>query len=128
LKAIAKARLNDSKALLQRWWTNKYKMPPTSRDYLAYTEDELWVEFYEDYYHAKPDHAIEEIDKNGTVQFVTGDPEMDELEKRIAEGTISDEEIQQVLAGWESGKPIADAALVTGVEDDPDFDDDYVKG
>ena len=74
-------------------------MPPTSNEFLAYTPDELWMEFYEDYYEAKPSEI--DIDEDGEdVVFVTGDPEYDELEKRISEGTISDDEIQEVLRGW----------------------------
>jgi len=52
--------------------------------------------------------------EDGEVQFVTGDEEIDDLEKRIANGSISDEEIVAVLASWETPDP-----------EPVDFDDSY---
>ena len=80
----------------------KYKLPPTSAEYLAYTPEELWVEFYEDYYETHPNEALDDVAENDNVQFVTGDPEFDALERRIVEGA-PDEEILAELSSWVSG-------------------------
>lgn len=89
--------------MLRRWWTKKYQLPPTSDEYLRYTEDELWVEFYEDFYYDNPASEIEALDGAETVQFITGDPELDELEKQIANGEIGEQDVQDILYSWEHG-------------------------
>lgn len=88
--------------MLRRWWVKKYKLPPTSAEFLAYTNEELWVEFYEDYYEAHPQEALDDLTEHDNVQFVTGDAEFDALESRIVEGA-SDEEILAAITAWESG-------------------------
>lgn len=68
----------------------------------AYTIEELWVEFYEDYFEAHPHDDIESIGPDGNVQFVTGDDAFDALEQRIQDGA-TDDEILAELAKWEGG-------------------------
>lgn len=104
---------------LRRWWCRKYNLPPTHEAFLAYTEEELLVEFYEDYYEEHKAEALEVGAVEGDVQFVTGDPEIDALEKRMAEGSITDEEVQRILASWSGDEPPKEtpAPLVDAVED-----------
>ena len=91
--------------VLRKWWTQKYHLPPTHEAFLAYTQEEMWVEFYEDYYENNPAAALEEFEDDD-VQFVTGrDKEFDELEERLANDDISDEELNSILDGWEGGEP-----------------------
>lgn len=68
------------------------------------------MEFYEDYYTDNKGAALEaEVSEDGDVQFVTGDPEVDELERRLAAGDITDEEVQDILNKWAGVKPDARA-------------------
>ena len=57
--------------------------------------------------------------EKGDLQFVTGDPEVDELEKRLADGSISDEEVDKILAGWSVPRdtPAEDLAAVDELGD-----------
>ena len=71
---------------------------------MRYTQEELWLEFYEDYYSENKEAELE-VEEGDDVTFVTGDSEFDEVEKRLSEGSISDEELENVLSKWE-GKPI----------------------
>ena len=82
----------------------KYKLPPTHEAFFAYTPEELWVEFYEDYFEENPNEAFE-ISKEDDVQFVTGDDSFDEVERRLADGSMSLEELDAVLDGWEGKTP-----------------------
>ena len=117
--------------IIRRWWCKKYSLPPTSDEFLRYTLDELVLEFYEDYYDSNAEGKLErelEEDDGEEVCFVTGDEEFDELEKRITEGTISDEELETVLNSWTGETPKAkDAekveALVSEIGDG--FEDAY---
>jgi len=91
--------------MLQRWWSKKYRLPPNSKEFKNYTEEELWVEFYEDYYAAEPNKGSLDLEEGENVQFVTGDPEIDELEKRIANDDITQEEVQEMLSSWVESPP-----------------------
>lgn len=84
--------------MLRRWWVEKYHLPPTSDEFQRYTWDELWIEFYEDYYHKHPNELVE-LESDEDVQFVTDDPEIDKVEKMIADG-VAPEEIQKVVDSW----------------------------
>ena len=64
----------------------------------------MWVEFYEDYFEQHPNEAME-VSDGENVRFVTGDSEIDDLEKRIAEDSITPEEIDQILGSWIGEKP-----------------------
>lgn len=82
----------------------------------------MWVEFYEDYFDHHKTAMVEEIDEieeGDNVQFVTGDDEYDDLERRITEGTISDEEVAEVLSRWEGKTPPTQATS------DPDIGDGF---
>ncbi len=78
--------------LLRRWWVRKYALPPTSAEYLAYTVEELLVEFFEDYFERHPDQQIrrEVHERSGHAYFVTGDPLVDRWERELAEGREPD--------------------------------------
>jgi hypothetical protein len=65
----------------------------------------MWTEFYEDYFVENKQAALMMDAEDGDVQFVTGDLEYDELERRLSEGSISDEELQRVLSSWEGKEP-----------------------
>ncbi len=126
MKDVAQSRLNNSRHQLRRWWCEKYSLPPTSEAYERYTIEELWVEFYEDHFEQKEelekfvrdnplaarnlglDTAMMELKDGEDVQFVTGDPEIDELERRMAEGDITDAEVQEIMSDW--GGPLPPAA------------------
>lgn len=64
----------------------------------------MWVEFYEDYFEQHPNEALE-VNDGEDVRFVTGDSEIDDLEKRIAEDSITPEEIDEILGSWIGEKP-----------------------
>ena len=104
--------------MLQRWWSKKYRLPPTSDEYLRYTNEELWLEFYSDYYENNPNEPLDDAEKNDDVQFVTGDEDFDRLEQMIADGA-SDEDVERELASWE----VENEKLVDELGDG--FDDDY---
>jgi hypothetical protein len=71
----------------------------------------MLLEFFEDLYETQGDSALDDLWEDGEtdpdVCFETGDPEFDALEKRITDGTISDEEISRVLDSWQGKKPAA---------------------
>ena len=49
------------------------------------------MEFYEDYFEKNPVEAIKAgKDKDGNIQFVTGDPLIDRWEEQIAKGIMPD--------------------------------------
>ena len=112
--------------MLRRWWTQKYRLPPTSDEYQRYTVEELWVEFWEDHYAAHPEERTV-MDENENVQFVTGDEDIDGIEKRIATGDLSDEDLVKELEGWEkedgNREEVGEPAIN---EEDIEFEDSYV--
>jgi hypothetical protein len=64
---------------------------------------------------------------NEDITFVTGDPEFDSIEKRLSEGTISDEELVDVLTSWTGGKKEEKKSEPILVEDIGEgFDDNFV--
>ena len=130
MKRVARSNLSTAEGLLRRWWVQKYQLPPTSDEYGRYTLEELWVEFYEDYFDKDPNAAFDELDADENVRFVTGDEEFDDLERRITEGTISDEEISEILLRWEGKTPktsesTQDTAIVEDIGEG--FDDTYSR-
>jgi len=74
--------------LLRRWWARKYRLPPTSDEYLRYTPEELLVEFFEDYFESQPDQQLRRgvDERSGQTYFVTGDPDIDQWEREVAAG------------------------------------------
>lgn len=108
------ARSNLQHERLRRWWCKKYNLPPTDPRYLAYTREQLFVEFLEDKYEADPAASFEETDAH--VQFVTGDPVIDQLERDLAEG----KEIDLDKAFSLPPQPAAEQP-----PEPEEFDDDY---
>ncbi len=90
---------------MRRWWCKKYTLPPTSPLFLAYTAEELWIEYFEDYYEKHPTTDIDESDitPDDRVQLVTGDPGIDKVEAMLAEETVDEEAIMREIESWESG-------------------------
>ncbi len=78
--------------LLRRWWVEKYRLPPTSAEYLAYTAEDLLVEFFEDHFAAHPEQELRRKvhERSGQPYYVTGDPLIDKWEREIAEGNEPD--------------------------------------
>lgn len=70
----------------------KYRLPPTSDEYLRYTAEELLVEFYEDYLAERPELQVHrDVDeRTGQAFFVTGDPLVDKWEREVAAGLEPD--------------------------------------
>jgi pyruvate-formate lyase-activating enzyme len=52
---IAISNLDNSVKKIKRWWHSKYCIPPKGID--EYTEEELYIEFLEDYYEKNPIEA-----------------------------------------------------------------------
>ena len=76
---------------LRRWWTWKYKLPPTSDEFRSYTLEELYTEFLEDFFARNPKRAREAMRKLGdefTIEI--GDTLIDKWERQIARGEIPD--------------------------------------
>lgn len=46
-----------------------------------------------------------EVTEDDDVVFVTGDDEFDDLERRLSDGSISDEEMNEILDSWEGVTP-----------------------
>ena len=82
---------------IRRWWCKKYNLPPTDDRLLKYTPEELLLEFYEDAYERKPNIQLpgdEELDAIEEPEIAaTGDPLVDEIEKRLARG----EDVEDLL-------------------------------
>ena len=116
MRNLARDRLKTD--FLRRWWCKKYVAPPTDPRYLAYTPEELWVEYLEDIYERNP-AALREFDVQEDTVLQTGDKEIDEIERRLAEGEDPDE----VLAGWGNSSPKAPDGLV----ESEDIEDDYTE-
>lgn len=70
----------------------KYRLPPTSDEYLRYTPEDLLVEYLEDYVSAHPEEPVRRRvhDQTGSPYFETGDPVIDRWERQIAEGGLPD--------------------------------------
>lgn len=80
---------------LRRWWCKKYQLPPTDERFLAYTTEDLVIEMYEDLYEKKPDLIIPDGDDDQPEDDVdveeSGDPLMDEFNRRLAKGESVDD-------------------------------------
>ena len=70
----------------------KYRLPPTSDEFLRCTPEEMLIEFFEDWYLDHPDRqARTEVHERTDVEYhVTGDPLVDRWEREIAEGKEPD--------------------------------------
>jgi hypothetical protein len=71
---------------------DKYRLPPTSAEYLAYTAEDLLVEFFEDYFAEHPEQELrrEVHEASGQPYYVTGDALIDKWEREVAEGRAPD--------------------------------------
>ncbi len=86
--------------MLERWWINKYRLPPNHELFSDRTVYDLLVEFFEDTFEKNPLEAYRT--KDGKIVFTdTGDELVDSWEQRIAKGESVDL--------WESFTPEAKA-------------------
>ena len=78
--------------LLRRWWTRKYRLPPTSDEYLNYTAEELLCEYLEDVIESSSSQKVQrEVDgATGESYFVTDDELANKWEREIARGVEPD--------------------------------------
>jgi hypothetical protein len=108
------ARDNLTRDSLRRWWCKKYQLPPTSDEYLRYTLEQMFIEYWEDYYEQHPHEVLE----SGNVRFVTEDPTINAWEEQLAKGEEPDlsaattEEDKAWLASLKTGSGLVDAAHV----------------
>ena len=90
---------------MRRWWTKKYKLPPTDPTYLDYTIEELWLEYFEDLYEAEPNFQLEE-EREDVVFSGTGDAAFDKVEALLAAGN-GEKAVLAELEQWEGKRPPA---------------------
>lgn len=98
---------------LRRWWCKKYSAPPTDYRYLAYTQEQLVVEYLEDKYEESPS-AFYEKDPDGEtllqderVSVPTGDADVDEVSRLIASGKTAED----IMDDWEQQAAAVNAAM-----------------
>lgn len=93
LRQEAKHRLHTN--FVRRWWCKKYNLPSTDPRFQDYTPEDLLIEFYEDMYERKPNLQLpgdeEAALATEPVFEETGDPLIDEIEKRLAKGENVDD-------------------------------------
>ena len=67
-------------------------MPPTSDEFLNYTMEDLYIEYFEDYVDKieKDPKGFEERKIGGVTYFRTGDPLIDKWEKQLEKGVTPD--------------------------------------
>lgn len=94
---------------------------------MAYTPEELWVEYYEDCYAKKPaEMALFDIEDDGLAEdvvFETGDPVIDEIERRLAAG----EDPEEVVKLLDRPKDAVVAAAEEAAAAAEEFSDDYTS-
>lgn len=107
---------------LRRWWTKKYRLPPTSDEFGRYTYEELLLEYFEDLYENDKD-VFEAFKTPGEIDesVETGDPVTDELVRRLDAGEDLGVEDLEVLERGSGEQPDPQEE---GVED-ADWEDDY---
>ncbi len=99
----------------------KYKIPPTDERFLEYTYEELLLEFFEDLYDAdRKEFASFQLPDEGEEAVLTGDPVIDELERRLAAGEDLGTEDLEVLE-----RGVAEEEQTERIEEADEFTDDY---
>lgn len=101
LREIAKARSRNQEEgyhFLIKWWCKKWNRPPKDPLLKEYTLEEMLLEFYEDIYDNYPKAVLAMEETNSNFQL-TGDPQLDELERRLAEGEDPDEVMRELGIG-----------------------------
>lgn len=83
-------------------------MPPTDPRYLAYTQEQLWVELIEDLLEKDPSKVAKLFgDRKSAVQYVTGNADVDAVEAASARGDFT--EVERLLESW-GGQPAQPAS------------------
>lgn len=115
LKRKAEKNVESGRTLLERWWSEKYKLPANHELFRERTEASLTIEWFEDLYvrraeinaelkEAPPERKIQLMEQLTAVDrvlsdapktdlnapFVTGDPLVDKWEQELAEGGMPD--------------------------------------
>lgn len=92
---------NTKRDALRRWWCRKYNLPTSDPRLLALTEEELYIEFYEDQIESGDLHVGADGDPYRTVHLghgvsylVTGNAEIDKIEEEDAR-----ERLRAILEG-----------------------------
>lgn len=76
---------------MRRWWTSKYKLPVTSREWEVSIFEDLYVEFLEDLIVSDKDFSASLYEKHlAEGKISTGDPLLDRWERQIARGEDPD--------------------------------------
>lgn len=97
---------------LRRWWCKKYCAPQTDPRYLAYTQEQLVIEYLEDKYEEnstcffEKDPDGETLLQDERVSAPTGDEDVDEVSRLIASGKTAEE----IMDDWEKQTELASAA------------------
>ncbi len=125
---------------LIRWFCEKYKVPRKSKILLEYSQEELMLEFLEDYIDSDPNQAFPQEEFNaGRHYHRTGDPVVDSWSKDIAEGKTPDflssfnsedrARIEKVLLKGKRKAPPEAPPSPPKIPDvsDLEFHDDYTK-
>lgn len=93
-KRIARDNLTGKSSwqkFLERWWRKRYQQSTKSVEFGQYTWFELLIEFYEDFFEEHPIELLKaRKDKDGNIQFKTGDALIDYWEEQIAKGQVPD--------------------------------------
>lgn len=115
LKKQAEKNVESGRTLLERWWSEKYKLPANHKLFLGRTEASLTVEWFEDLFaqRAEVEQALKSApatERGGLLErlaalnsflvektpdavdvpFVTGDPLVDKWEQELAAGLEPD--------------------------------------
>lgn len=93
MRAIAAAKLTAEG--LKFWWCKKYNRPLKDPLLQTYTLEELQIEYFMYAIEEDPQEAFSHKDMEH-VQFRTGDPVIDDWEKKLAEGRDSE-------INWDAG-------------------------
>ena len=119
LRKIAKTNLKLD--FLRRYVCKKYQMPPTDPRYLAFTPEELWLEYLEDFTERSPDKVDEAFAPSSTkeaTKYVTKDEVFNEVEDAAAAGDF--DEVRRMVESWDAPKSAEPAPVV-----EEEFSDQY---
>lgn len=85
-------------------------MPPTDPRYLAYTPEELWVEWFEDMLEKDPEKLKDAFvtKEEATGAVFTGNKAFDEAEAAAVKGDY--DALDRLVSSWDTGSsPVEDA-------------------
>lgn len=108
IKKQARYNLNTDAGYLRIAWVHKYKRPLHDH-YLDYTDEQMLLESWEQFYFENPDHLdVKGIEKKkstkGLDYYQCGDPVIDKLEQAFANGETPD--LAEAFKDLKKGKDI----------------------